>query len=89
MNELKRRCETITKGTTVWVENSKPKDVLSFVREYQEKKVLFVGNFRNEEYELTVDMDVTGRNVIMFHNCSMSDNGIHIGPYGYIVVSFD
>ena len=88
LSQLRQDCETIIKGSTNWVENSKPEDVLSFAREYEGKRIVFVGNFRDYEIDTTIETGANENDVLMKNNCTLTDNGLHMGRHGYILLEY-
>lgn len=89
LNHLRQNSEIFIKGNTQWVENSKQKDVLSFERVYNGKKIVFVGNFRSYEVTVSIGMDISEKNIIMQNNCNLSEDGICMGEYGYLLVELE
>lgn len=57
LNGLKHESDLLRFGNTIWVDNTDPKNVISFLRVYGDQRLLFVGNVKPHEAvcELMVD----------------------------------
>lgn len=86
LNGLRRECQVLQSGTMAWVENSMPEGVISFVRAYNGKKVLFAGNFLDVEAEVSFDIDIAGGKIILGNNCTMLEHGIRMSSRGYVMM---
>lgn len=87
LNALKFESSILLYGRTVWLDNSVCEKVFSFSREYQGKKITFIGNISNEKTLVTLDKRIVGN--VFLSNCA-EDNGdgsMVFGPRGYIVFS--
>lgn len=86
LNRLCKECEVLSKGTMKWIENSQPEQVISFVREYDGKKVVFVGELTGKKTEAVLEADWKLKKEFMRHNCEVQDCTISLEAYGYIVM---
>lgn len=89
LNRFKRENDILCYGNTVFVETSDNSKVIAFERCYKNKKILFVGNFSDNN--LTVKIDIpkieNGKKVFESeHSTILDGNGnISLPPYGYVV----
>lgn len=86
LNALKLESDILCYGSTVWVDNSAPEKVLSFSREYNGKKITFIGNISREKAASGFNAEPGGR--VLFSNGAekISDGTIELEPRGYIVL---
>lgn len=87
LNALKLESDILCYGSTVWVDNSAPEMVLSFSREYNGKKITFIGNISRERTTASgFAAEPNGR--ILFSNGAekISDGTVELEPRGYIVL---
>ena len=86
LNALKLESDILCYGSTVWVDNSAPEKVLSFSREYNGKKITFIGNISREKAASGFNAEPGGR--VLFTNGAekISDGTIELEPRGYIVL---
>lgn len=86
LNGLRKNCDVITKGTMSWIENSKPESVISFVREYEGKKIVFIGNLSEVDVNVTLDVELNGGVSILENKCVVSGKDVELAAHGYIVI---
>ena len=86
LNALKLESDILCYGSTVWVDNSAPEKVLSFSREYNGKKITFIGNISREKAASEFNAEFGGR--VLFSNGAekISDGTIELEPRGYVVL---
>ena len=86
LNALKLESDILCYGSTVWVDNSAPEKVLSFSREYNGKKITFIGNISREKAASGFNAEPGGR--VLFSNGAekISDGTIELEPRGYVVL---
>ena len=86
LNTLKLESDILCYGSTVWVDNSAPEKLLSFSREYNGKKITFIGNISREKAASEFNAEFGGR--VLFSNGAekISDGTIELEPRGYIVL---
>ena len=86
LNALKLESDILCYGSTVWVDNSAPEKLLSFSREYNGKKITFIGNISREKAASEVNAEFGGR--VLFSNGAekISDGTIELEPRGYVVL---
>ena len=86
LNALKLESDILCYGSTVWVDNSAPEKVLSFSREYNGKKITFIGNISREKAASGFNEEFGGR--VLFSNGAekISDGTIELEPRGYVVL---
>ena len=86
LNALKLESDILCYGSTVWVDNSAPEKLLSFSREYNGKKITFIGNISREKAASEFNAEFGGR--VLFSNGAekISDGTIELEPRGYIVL---
>lgn len=85
LNALKLESDILCYGSTVWVDNSAPEKLLSFSREYNGKKITFIGNISREKAASEFNAEFGGR--VLFSNGAekISDGTIELEPRGYVV----
>ena len=66
LNTLKLESDILCYGSTVWVDNSAPEKLLSFSREYNGKKITFIGNISREKAASEFNAEFGGR--VLFSN---------------------
>lgn len=86
LNRFLKECDVITKGTICWVENSEPEKVISFVREYEGKRVVFIANLSEVEVNVTLDMEFNDGDSILKNKCMVSGKEVKLESHGYIVI---
>ena len=86
LNALKLESDILCYGSTVWVDNSAPEKLLSFSREYNGKKITFIGNISREKAASEFNAEFGGR--VLFSNGAekISDGTIELEPRGYVVL---
>lgn len=86
LNTLKLESDILCYGSTVWVDNSAPEKLLSFSREYNGKKITFIGNISREKAASEFNAECGGR--VLFSNGAekISDGTIELEPRGYVVL---
>ena len=86
LNTLKLESDILCYGSTVWVDNSAPEKLLSFSREYNGKKITFIGNISREKAASEFNAEFGGR--VLFSNGAekISDGTIELEPRGYVVL---
>lgn len=86
LNTLKLESDILCYGSTVWVDNSAPEKLLSFSREYNGKKITFIGNISREKAASGFNAEFGGR--VLFSNGAekISDGTIELEPRGYVVL---
>lgn len=86
LNALKLESDILCYGSTVWVDNSAPEKLLSFSREYNGKKITFIGNISREKAASGFNEEFGGR--VLFSNGAekISDGTIELEPRGYVVL---
>lgn len=86
LNALKLESDILCYGSTVWVDNSAPEKLLSFSREYNGKKITFIGNISREKATSGFNEEFGGR--VLFSNGAekISDGTIELEPRGYVVL---
>jgi len=86
LNTLKLESDILCYGSTVWVNNSAPEKLLSFSREYNGKKITFIGNISREKAASEFNAEFGGR--VLFSNGAekISDGTIELEPRGYVVL---
>lgn len=86
LNALKLESDILCYGSTVWVDNSAPEKLLSFSREYNGKKITFIGNISREKAPSEFNAEFGGR--VLFSNGAekISDGTIELEPRGYVVL---
>lgn len=86
LNALKLESDILCYGSTVWVDNSAPEKLLSFSREYNGKKITFIGNISREKAASGFNAEFGGR--VLFSNGAekISDGTIELEPRGYVVL---
>lgn len=86
LNALKLESDILCYGSTIWVDNSAPEKLLSFSREYNGKKITFIGNISREKAASEFNAEFGGR--VLFSNGAekISDGTIELEPRGYVVL---
>ena len=86
LNALNLESDILCYGSTVWVDNSAPEKLLSFSREYNGKKITFIGNISREKAASEFNAEFGGR--VLFSNGAekISDGTIELEPRGYVVL---
>ena len=86
LNALKLESDILCYGSTVWVDNSAPEKLLSFSREYNGKKITFIGNISREKAASEFNAEFGGK--VLFSNGAekISDGTIELEPRGYVVL---
>ena len=86
LNALKLESDILCYGSTVWVDNSAPEKLLSFSREYNGRKITFIGNISREKAASEFNAEFGGR--VLFSNGAekISDGTIELEPRGYVVL---
>ena len=86
LNALKLESDILCYGSTVWVDNSATEKLLSFSREYNGKKITFIGNISREKAASEFNAEFGGR--VLFSNGAekISDGTIELEPRGYVVL---
>ena len=93
LNLLKRESDILRYGDTVWLDNTAPEKVISFMRTYGDGKIVFIGNAKNEETVCRVDTDfgISDFKVMLTSRkkAEISDDGkITLPPRGFAVLGF-
>lgn len=86
LNALKLESDILCYGSTVWIDNSAPEKVLSFSREYNGKKITFIGNISREKAASGFNAEFGGK--VLFSNGAekMSSGTVELEPRGYVVL---
>ena len=85
LNKLKQESDILRYGKTNWLANSADDKVLSFERDYNENKIILIGNVTKEPLTVTVDTDLRA-NVLMARGSAVQNNELTLEPHGYLVL---
>lgn len=85
LNELKQKSDILRYGKTVFLSHSNPEKAFAFAREWEGKRIVFIGNCKNESTEVTLEEALTGE-MIFQNRCSRQGNKLKLEPYGYLVL---
>ena len=92
LNLLKRERDVLFSGETVWLDNSVPQNMVSFTREFDGEKIIFVGNLSDKEIEGKIN-DIPqniGKTLLESEDSvKLGKNGYIIPPYGYTVAEIN
>jgi len=83
LNSLKRESDTLLNGKTVWLDNEDSQKIVSFIRETDKEKIVFIGNIKNEETKTTLNF--VPEKILIENEVKVNGNEFTISPYGYIV----
>lgn len=88
LNEIKRESDILYGGETKWLDNTVPDSIISFARETDDGKIIFVGNITANSVKCTVDGIVGTEKENLFESeekPQKDGNEFSLPPYGYIV----
>ncbi len=83
INYLKHESNTLLNGKTVWLDNEDSQKIISFMRETDNEKIVFIGNIKNENSEITVNF--IPEEILLENELNVIGNKFTLLPYGYIV----
>ena len=88
LNQLKKEDPRYSCGKTTWLEHDKPDDVIAFSREYEGKRLWFVGNARNKPavVALSEEVPLDAERTIARGGEQSDGNTFKLEPYGFIVI---
>jgi cyclomaltodextrinase len=87
LNALRYESKALQSGNTEWIDNSKPENTLSFVREYNGEKLLFVGNFSDKNIRVKLELESFVGQIIMENKTFIhNDYTIELNSYGYLIL---
>lgn len=87
LNNLKKNEEILDNGATVWLDNTANENVVSFARESEKGKIIFVGNLSENSVECIVDGVEKINNILVESEIqpNVYENKISLSSYSYIV----
>ena len=91
LNALKREKDALVYGSTVWLDNDAPENVLSFARVHGDKKIVFIGNITRDACECTVDgIDVQNGNILLQSQTAAQskDGRLSMPAFSYLIVEY-
>lgn len=88
LNMIKAKSDILCFGSTVWLDNSREDKVISFAREYNGEKIIFVGNITSEACTVKVNTpDLVGERLIESENAPQFDGStLKMPAYAYAVI---
>ena len=85
LNDLKKKSDILRYGKTMFLSHSNPDQVFAFARDWEGKRIVFIGNCKHAPAQVTLDAPLTGE--ILFQNaCRRQGNKLMLEPYGYLVL---
>ena len=88
LNLMKKECNALSSGETVWLDNSVPQKIISFIRQSDDEKIIFIGNLSDQEIEGRINdfpLNISKTLLESEEAVKLGENGYIIPPYGYIV----
>lgn len=88
LNRIKSENEVILNGFAKWLDNDAEENVVSFAREYNGKRVVFIGNLSTNKVNCKVDsvFDIPDRILLKGREEFSARNGeISLLPFGYLI----
>lgn len=87
LNELKQNSDVLQNGNTIWLNNDASEKIISFLRKYNDEKILFVGNTTKDKCVSKVEDFFDGEVLAQSENPpKINGNTIIFEPYSYIVL---
>lgn len=87
LNRIKNGNEVIINGFTKWLDNDANEYIVSFMREYNEKRVVFIGNLSTNEVTCKIDSVNTIPSEILIKGkdgFSFEDGNLTLPPFGFV-----
>src|SRR5207248_1980496 len=56
--QIRAQCPALTSGELIWINNSEPDSVLSFLRKRENQEILVILNLSNRKIHVTIDLPV-------------------------------
>lgn len=88
LNFMKKECDALSLGETVWLDNSAPEKIISFMRRLDDKRIIFIGNLSDQEIEGRINdfpLNISKTLLESEEAAKLGENGYIIPPYGYMV----
>ena len=85
LHRLRHGHEALTDGLLIWLENSAPDDVISYVRKTEKETVLVVVNCRNSTVSVQPSQRVAPTELLLQADTELCGDTICLHPYGYLV----
>lgn len=88
LNIMKKECHALSSGETVWLDNSVPQKIISFIRQSDDEKIIFIGNPTNTEVKCkltNISPDMSNKLLESEDTVKLGENGYVIPPYGYMI----
>ncbi|MBE5040727.1 alpha-amylase family glycosyl hydrolase [Ructibacterium gallinarum] len=80
-------CDIVNDGMLEWVDNDAEDAVISYLKSYQDKKVLVAVNTKNKNVDVNIDIDP--KEIYIVSGVTLLDKGAVMEPYGYIVTEIN
>lgn len=89
LNELKKQSEILCGGELIWLENSCPDSIISFVRELDGKKIIFAANLTSAPAVAKIDganLSLGNRLLESIEQIKIEGESINFPPYSYVLL---
>ncbi len=85
IHKIRHECDEIAYGKTEWIDNSCPEKIISYLKNYSNKKAIIIVNTKNEDVTFSVKANIDKNNIYISSGVKFIDGSIKIAPYGYII----
>lgn len=86
LTALRHEHAALSEGTTRWLDNSEPEQVVSYLRETEGERVAVVINAKNRPVTVSVQGLPDAGNVLAERGAVRTDAQVALEPYGYLVL---
>lgn len=86
IHSLHHEYKSLSRGRLLWVDNSEPEQVISYMREYEDEKIMVIVNAKNQGVNFDADVNICKQNILLGAGVEIDDRHISMEAYGYMIV---